>query len=123
MSAYLSRRLAAATSIEAPTVGSVNLQVRTGMSVPFAPHMLDGSAPSVTDVNLQVRTGMSVPFQPHMLEKGDTAAAPTVENVNLQVRTGMSVPFPKAGLAALVDDGICSPLRTAWQTSLPYRIA
>jgi hypothetical protein len=93
MSDFLSRRLARADSIEAPTVGSVNLQVRTGMSVPFAPHMLDGSAPSVTDVNLQVRTGMSVPFQPHMLEKGDTAASPTVENVNLQVRTGMSVPF------------------------------
>jgi hypothetical protein len=93
MSDFLSRRLASADSIEAPMVGSVNLQVRTGMSVPFQPHMLDGSAPSVNEVNLQVRTGMSVPFQPHMLEKGDTAAAPTVENVNMQVRTGMSVPF------------------------------
>jgi hypothetical protein len=89
---YFSARFASG-SIEGPVVGSVNLQVRTGMSVPFAPHMLDGSAPSVTDVNLQVRTGMSVPFQPHMLAKGDVAAAPTVENVNLQVRTGMSVPF------------------------------
>jgi hypothetical protein len=66
MSSFLSRRLARATSIEAP---------------------------SVSDVNMQVRTGCSVPFQPHMLEKGDTAAAPTVDNVNMQVRTGCSVPF------------------------------
>jgi hypothetical protein len=90
---YLSHRIARDAAFEAPTVGSVNLQVRTGASVPFQPHMLDGSSPSVTDVNLQVRTGASVPFQPHMLDKGDLAAAPTVADVNLQVRTGASVPF------------------------------
>ena len=100
MSDFLSRRLARADSIEAPMVGLINLQVRTGCSVPFAPHMLDGSAPSVTDVNLQVCTGCSVPFQPHMLENGDTGAAPTVEHVNLQVRTGCSVPFASFMVAA-----------------------
>jgi hypothetical protein len=67
----------------------VNMQVRTGASVPFQPHMLDGSSPSVTDVNMQVRTGASVPFQPHMLD----GSSPSVTDVNMQVRTGASVPF------------------------------
>lgn len=52
--------------------------------------VLTGEAPSVSGVNLQVRTGMSVPFARHMLNNGE---APAVEPVNLQVRTGMSVPF------------------------------
>lgn len=85
-------RIARSAFIEGPTVEAVNLQVRTGMSVPFATHMLpaDAAAPVVEPVNLQVRTGMSVPFAPHMLDQPET---PTVEAVNLQVRTGMSVPF------------------------------
>ena len=56
--------------IEAPVVEDVNLQVRTGMSVPFAPHMLGAAeAPSAEAVNLQVRTGMSVPFASYMIDE------------------------------------------------------
>ncbi len=83
------KRLLQAARQAGPDVSEVNLQVRTGMSVPFAPHMLT-DAPSTDPVNMQVRTGMSVPFAKHMLADAET---PSVEPVNLQVRTGMSVPF------------------------------
>lgn len=67
--------IARGTSLEAPSVEAVNLQVRTGMSVPFAPHMVKATeAPTVEPVNLQVRTGMSVPFASYMV--GDKAAKP-----------------------------------------------
>jgi len=56
-----------AQSIEAPLVGSVNFQVRTGISAPFEPHMTgQDEQPSVGSVNFQVRTGISAPFEPHM---------------------------------------------------------
>lgn len=73
---------------EAPSIDSINFQVRTGISVPFAPHMVGDEAPSVDSMNFQVRTGISVPFAPHM--KGD---APKADSINFQVRTGISVPF------------------------------
>ena len=58
--------------IEAPTVESINMQVRTAMSVPFAAHMLKSKdAPSVEPVNMQVRTAMSVPFAQYMTERKD----------------------------------------------------
>lgn len=62
-----------AAVIEPPMVGSVNFQVRTGISAPFEPHMTgqDGT-PEVKPVNFQVRTGISAPFEPHMT--GDDAA-------------------------------------------------
>jgi len=54
-------------TIEPPMVGSVNFQVRTGVSAPFEPHMTGRQeTPSVTPVNFQVRTGVSAPFEPHM---------------------------------------------------------
>lgn len=56
-----------ANSIEAPMVGGVNFQVRTGISAPFEPHMTgDGENAEVKSVNFQVRTGISAPFEPHM---------------------------------------------------------
>lgn len=61
-----------AASIEPPMVGSVNFQVRTGISAPFEPHMTGrDEKPSATSVNFQVRTGISAPFEPHMT--GDDA--------------------------------------------------
>ena len=88
----LIERLMRSGSIEAPTVDGINFQVRTGVSVPFAPHMLGGfaEAPSVDSTNFQVRTGVSVPFAPHMRGKAET---PRVDGTNFQVRTGVSVPF------------------------------
>lgn len=73
--AWHAERIARSASVEAPRVDAVNLQVRTGMSVPFAPHMLgDAEAPSVKPVNLQVRTGMSVPFASYMVADKPAAA-------------------------------------------------
>lgn len=63
-----------ARTIEPPMVGSVNFQVRTGISAPFEPHMTGkDETPSVSSVNFQVRTGISAPFEPHMT--GDEAEA------------------------------------------------
>ena len=63
-------------TIEPPMVGSVNFQVRTGVSAPFEPHMTGkDETPSVTPVNFQVRTGVSAPFEPHMT--GDDTSEPT----------------------------------------------
>ncbi len=67
--------IARAAALEAPEVGSVNLQVRTGMSVPFARHMVKSAeAPSAEPVNLQVRTGMSVPFSTYMVSEKSAEA-------------------------------------------------
>lgn len=56
-----------AHAIEPPQIGSVNFQVRTGISAPFEPHMVGkDEKPSVSSVNFQVRTGISAPFEPHM---------------------------------------------------------
>jgi hypothetical protein len=88
----ITARIAEANAIAPPTIETIAMQVRTGVSVPFAPHMLRDSAaaPSIQPVAMQVRTGVSVPFATYML--GD-AAAPSVDSVNMQVRTGVSVPF------------------------------
>ena len=85
-------RLARARGIEAPTIETVNQQVRTSMSVPFRRHMLGEitSGPAIATVNQQVRTSMSIPFAPHMKGVG---ANPAIETVSQQVRTSMSVPF------------------------------
>lgn len=63
--------------LETPSVEAVNLQVRTGMSVPFAPHMVKAEeTPTAEPVNLQVRTGMSVPFASYMVDDKATKPAP-----------------------------------------------
>jgi hypothetical protein len=101
---------------EAPSVDGINMQVRTGVSVPFAPYMVTGDAPSVDGINMQVRTGVSVPFAPYMA----TGEAPSVDGINMQVRTGVSVPFASymvSGDAPSVD-GINMQVRTG--VSVPY---
>lgn len=67
--------------VEAPRVGAVNFQVRTGVSAPFEPHMTgeDGRpvvAPQVGSVNFQVRTGVSVPFEPDMADEDQARSSP-----------------------------------------------
>jgi hypothetical protein len=63
-------------TIEAPTIGSVNFQVRTGISAPFEPHMTGrDETPAVASVNFQVRTGISAPFEPHMTGDDNEAGA------------------------------------------------
>ncbi len=69
-------------TIEPPMVGSVNFQVRTGISAPFEPHMADkDEAPKASSVNFQVRTGISAPFEPHMT--GDDAGKADAETVSV----------------------------------------
>ena len=71
-----------AHTIEPPTVGSVNFQVRTGISAPFEPHMTGkDETPSVQSVNFQVRTGISAPFEPHMT--GDDTEAEQSKEVRI----------------------------------------
>ncbi len=78
--------------IEPPVVETLNCQVRTAASIPFAPHMLarvgNDDGPEVGAVNHQVRTAASVPFASYMLGE-----SPSVDPVSLQVRTAASVPF------------------------------
>ena len=76
----LSKSWIEAGAIEAPFVGSVNFQVRTGISAPFEPHMTGSEeAPAVGPVNFQVRTGISAPFEPHMTgDESDDEAEATV---------------------------------------------
>lgn len=126
-------RLARAQFIEAPTVETVNQQVRTSMSVPFQRHMLGDrlaaadaiEAPMVETVNQQVRTSMSVPFQRHMLgdriASGGNVEMPTVDTVNQQVRTSMSVPYAphmKGNGAAPSVDTVNQQVRTSM--SVPF---
>jgi len=80
--------LAARAGLDDPTVSAIQMQVRTGTSVPFSPYMAE-TAPSVDPIQMQVRTGTSVPFAPYMA----AAEAPTAEPIQMQVRTGTSVPF------------------------------
>jgi hypothetical protein len=98
-------RIGQAHMIEAPSVETVNQQVRTSMSVPFQRHMLGDvtEAPTVETVNQQVRTSMSVPYAPHMKGAG---AQPTIDTVNQQVRTSMSVPFAPHMRGAQTDPTI-----------------
>lgn len=70
--------------IEAPKVGPVNFQVRTGISAPFEPHMTgDAEPPVVSPVNFQVRTGISAPFEPHMA--GDNKSKPATSQKTVSV--------------------------------------
>ncbi len=63
-----------AAAVEPPMVGSVNFQVRTGISAPFEPHMTgQDETPAVNSVNFQVRTGISAPFEPHMTGNDEPA--------------------------------------------------
>jgi hypothetical protein len=89
-------RIDAMEAVEAPVVAPVNLQVRTGLSVPFAPYMTAGAGaggPEVAPVDFQVRTGLSVPFSPSMVDKSGNGQAPDIAPVSFQVRTGLSIPF------------------------------
>lgn len=74
--------------IEAPRVGVVNLQVRTGVSAPFEPHMTGDSAapveaPRVGAVNFQVRTGVSVPFEPDMADDDRQRPPPPLKSIRV----------------------------------------
>ena len=118
----LKRRIAAA-ALESPSVETVHMQVRTGLSVPFAAHMVgaDGSAaPEISSVDFQVRTGLSVPFASYMAAAGQ---APAAEPVDLQVRTGLSVAFNPYMLGAHAEELLrkrimISPVVVVWQ----YRV-
>jgi len=110
--------------IDAPEVEAVNMQVRTGLSVPFAPHMrgADSSAPDIAPVDFQVRTGLSVPFASHMANQN--AAGPSADPVNMHVRTGLSAPFSPYMLGAHAEEllrkrVVISPVVVVWR----YRIA
>lgn len=66
----LALEIGAKQSVASPEIAAVNLQVRTGLSVPFASYMAareEAPAPSAEPVPFQVRTGLSVPFNPYML--------------------------------------------------------
>ena len=70
-------------TVEPPMIGSVNFQVRTGVSAPFEPHMTgQDETPSVSSVNFQVRTGVSASFDPHMTGD-DSAEAEASEQVRV----------------------------------------
>lgn len=76
--------IARSPHIEAPMVGPVNFQVRTGISAPFEPHMTgEGDPPVVSPVNFQVRTGISAPFEPHM--SGDEKSRPATPETTVSV--------------------------------------
>jgi hypothetical protein len=89
-------QIESAARIEAPAIEAVNMQVRTGLSVPFAPFMSSVSAssgsPDIKPVDFQVRTGLSIPFAPDMIDRG-SHEEPAVGAVGFQVRTGLSMPF------------------------------
>jgi len=66
----LARQIEMEQAVAAPEIAVVNMQVRTGLSVPFASYMTareDASPPSAEPIPFQVRTGLSVPFNPYML--------------------------------------------------------
>lgn len=65
----LAQRIASADVIAAPQIEAVNMQVRTGLGVPFASHMSgqNASQPSADKVDMQVRTGRSALSNPYML--------------------------------------------------------
>ncbi len=119
----LMRQIELDRSIAAPEVAAVNLQVRTGLSVPFASYMAardEASAPSAEPVPFQVRTGLSVPFAGHMTGQSRPAAEP----INFQVRTGLSVPFNPYMLGAHAEELLkkrvmLSPVVVSWR----YRVA
>src|SRR5258706_6761252 len=90
----LVRRIATTEALASPELDAVNMQVRTGLSVPFANYMMsrgEAGPPSVEGVNLQVRTGLSVPFASYMASTGASAAKPAAAPVDLPVRTGLSL--------------------------------
>lgn len=84
-------RIERSSSIEAPAIETIAMQVRTSASIPFAAHML-GDNPAVDTIAMQVRTSASVPFADYMKAQ-DKVETPTVETVGRQVRTSASVPF------------------------------
>ena len=65
----LSRSLIArASTVDAPTIEAVNLQVRTAMSVPFAAHMLDNGEGSTAKAGeAQAHATVRVPFASYIV--------------------------------------------------------
>ncbi len=122
----LVRRIATAEALASPELGAVNMQVRTGLSVPFADYMMsrgEAGPPSVEGVNLQVRTGLSVPFASYMASTGASAAKLAAAPVDLQVRTGLSLAFNPYMLGAHAEELLkkrvmISPVVVTWQ----YRV-
>ena len=89
---------------EPPSVGGIDMQVRTGSSVPFNAYMITGEAPSIGGIDMQVRTGSSVPFASYMKGRDDVGAAATAQAIEMQVRTGSSVPFNAYMLGAHAEE-------------------
>lgn len=122
----LARQIGFADVAVAPHVGAINMQVRTGLSVPFVSYMAgrdETPAPKAEPVPFQVRTGLSVPFADHMRSRAP-AARPVAEPVAFQVRTGLSVPFNPYMLGAHAEELLkkrimISPVVVAWR----YRVA
>lgn len=97
------------------SVDAIDMQVRTGSSVPFKPYMMTGDAPAVSAIDMQVRTGSSVPFNAYMVP----ADAPAVDAIDMQVRTGSSVPFNAYMLGAHAEELLkrrvmISPVLVEW---------
>ncbi|MCL4766737.1 MAG: hypothetical protein KJZ80_10925 [Hyphomicrobiaceae bacterium] len=129
MSTYrqeLARRIGRAETGAAPYIAAVNMQVRTGLSVPFAGYMAardEAPPPDAEPVRFQVRTGLSVPFADHMRSRAPVGR-PAAEPVELQVRTGLSVPFNPYMLGAHAEELLkkrimISPVVVQWR----YRVA
>ena len=103
-------------SAEAPAASPIDMQVRTGASVPFDRYMLSGEAPAATGVDMQVRTGASVPFDRYML----TADAPAATGIDMQVRTGASVPFASYMLSSEQPAASAIDMQVRTGASVPF---
>jgi hypothetical protein len=120
-SKWLAMRIRQEEGAAPPEIRAVNMQVRTGLSVPFAAYMMARSdtlpAPEVGAVNMQVRTGLSIPFASYMVGR-DEASAPAVDPVNLQVRTGLSIPFADHMRGSRADTPEAAPVDLQVRTGL-----
>lgn len=122
----LQRRIELAQSIDLPEVAGINLQVRTGLSVPFASYMAargEAPTPGAEPIPFQVRTGLSVPFADYMTARAP-ADRPAADPVDFQVRTGLSVPFNPYMLGAHAEELLkkrimISPVVVTWR----FRVA
>ena len=124
--ALVAQRFECISLIEPPAVETLNCQVRTAASVPFASYMVGrgetSESPSVDILGLQVRTAASVPFADYMTKRGH-AERPMAEPVGVQVRTAATVPFNPYMLGAHAEDLLkkrvmISPVLVVWR----YRI-
>ena len=109
---------------ERPSIDNIDMQVRTGCSVPFKPYMVTGEAPSVDGIDMQVRTGCSVPYADYMKGRRELGQTASAKSIDMQVRTGCSVPFNPYMLGAHAEELLkrrvmVAPVLVEWQ----FRIA